>query len=40
MLPGDVNPEGVIRSAGRRALTVTVPKPEAARPREIEVSDN
>jgi HSP20 family protein len=39
-LPGDVNPEGVIAQLGDGALTVTVPKAEAARPREIEVSDN
>jgi HSP20 family protein len=39
-LPGDVNAEGVIARLGDGVLTVTVPKSEAARPREIEVSDN
>ena len=40
MLPGDVEPEGVIAQLANGVLTVTVPKSEAARPREIEVSDN
>jgi HSP20 family protein len=40
MLPGDVNPEGVIAQLADGVLAVTVPKSEAARPREIEVSDN
>jgi HSP20 family protein len=40
MLPGDVDPEGVIAQLADGVLTVTVPKSEAARPREIEVSDN
>ena len=40
MLPGDVSPEGVIAPPADAVLTVTGPKSEAARPREIEVSDN
>ena len=40
MLPGDVNPEGVIAQLADGVLTGTVPKSEAARPQEIEVSDN
>jgi HSP20 family protein len=40
MLPGDVNPEGVIAQLADGVLTVTVPKSEAARPREIDFSDN
>jgi HSP20 family protein len=40
MLAGDINPEGVIAQLADGVLTVTVPKSEAARPREIEVSDN
>jgi HSP20 family molecular chaperone IbpA len=40
MLPGDVNPEGAIAQLGDGALTVTVPKSAAARPREIKISDN
>jgi HSP20 family protein len=40
MLPGDVNPEGVLAQLADGVLTVTVPKSETARPREIEVSDN
>jgi HSP20 family protein len=40
ILPGDVNPEGVVAQLADGVLTVTVPKSEAARPHEIEVSDN
>jgi hypothetical protein len=40
MLLGDVDPEGVVAPLPDGVLTVTVPKSEAARPHEIEVSDN
>jgi HSP20 family protein len=39
-VPGDINPEGVIARLADGVLTETVLKSEAARPREIEVSDN
>jgi HSP20 family molecular chaperone IbpA len=39
-VPGDVNPEGGIARLADVVLTVTVPRSEAARPREIGVSDN
>jgi HSP20 family protein len=38
ILPGDVNPAGVTAQLADGVLTVTVPRSEAARPHEIEVS--
>jgi HSP20 family protein len=38
ILPGDVNPAGVTAQLADGVLTVTVPKSQAARPHEIEVS--
>jgi len=38
ILPGDVNPGGVTAQLADGVLTVTVPRSEAARPHEIEVS--
>jgi HSP20 family protein len=38
ILPGDVKPDGVSAQLADGVLTVTVPKSQAARPREIEVS--